>query len=353
MCRSTSGTSGVPLFFMRCEEETMAAKVLAAHSSEADSSYASGAVLHLRHVAHGPIETQSFDARHIFFHGGSLAAFSTIPLLLDGSIRAPQQEDPIRFLFVHVRQFARLTEYLEDVGFDFLSHSLDRVFCAADYMSPQMRDRLERVWKAKITLIFGLSEVLGSNCVEVSPCCYSFNPSVIPELLDCSSDEGSASSGPRTLLLTSLYPFSMATNFIRYNTGDLFSLAHSSEQGNDVYKFEGRASNSIYWNGACIPGRVIFDFFDEVDGISRGFTDREVTYKLGSRYGFPRVAVCRAADKVYEFFFTCRNSSDARVKERFVEKLVSLPELRDAFSADFPFRFTMVSDDKDLPTLAA
>ena len=93
------------------------------------------------------------------------------------------------------------------------------VFTHGDHLSTRSRQLIERILRAEVTDVYGLSEIAGSACMEC-PACGFFHapPIVIPEVLSPSSDAPAERKGEP--VFTTLALFESLQPLIRYRTGD-------------------------------------------------------------------------------------------------------------------------------------
>jgi hypothetical protein len=295
---TTSGTTGHPLVYYRCREELDASRTILERALGAADPAHAPLTLQLLHVAHGPHCLTAPEPDRVFFHSGSRAAFDELMSVLERPYWLGGRERKIEKVLIHVNELKRFTEYYEDQGRSFRHLGIRGIVAVANYISPALRDWVEDRWGAPLTTAYGLSEVAGSPCLEVGArSVYQFSPMVIPELVD-PLDHSPPADGPGLLLLTSLYPFSQMTNFIRYSTGDLFEVAGCSDDGEPIYRFLGRRQHSIVRAGASgkteylLCSARLVDFLDRQPSVRRSWDDGLFSVSLARRTGYNHVR-CR------------------------------------------------------------
>jgi hypothetical protein len=143
----------------------------------------------------------------------------------------------------------------------------------SQYLTKAWRLRLERTWGAPVVDRFGISEVFGgaSQCLNCG--WYHFEPFVIPEVIGAHSGDV-LTEGRGLLAVTALYPFQQAQPLVRYLTGDLVEVTHSSScrPGTTAIKPLGRARygvpkpDSDEW---LVTPASVLEAVDEVKEIER------------------------------------------------------------------------------------
>ena len=107
-------------------------------------------------------------------------------------------------------------------GIDLSRGSVRSIGCTGFPLSGPSLDRIAAAWGASVTAVYSCAELNAA-----APCCslrrgvYHFPPSLMVEVLRPETLEPVADGEDGLLVLTSLYPFQIATPFIRYWTGDI------------------------------------------------------------------------------------------------------------------------------------
>lgn len=149
---------------------------------------------------------------------------------------------------------------------------LDVIYSYSDVLTLRWRELLEKVFKCKVRDIYGMSEVIGSTCVECDSCgMFHFQEIVHPEVISLKNSNDIIDEGIGELVLTSLYPFTQMLPLIRYRTGDLIEVNNNCKSTKGIaFKIIGRKKFSIIFKGELIlPSIYLYELMDGIPDVSR------------------------------------------------------------------------------------
>lgn len=237
----TSGTTGTPLIIHRSHEEiTAIGKFFATLQDPYDGDMP--VVLSLANIVHGsptPVPGQSFVIAGACYDEHT-ATSTRMLLLSDHSL--PGFENRVSVISGPLAQIMYFTQYLLETGVTLDKIGVRYLSVYGDYLSEPYLKYLQDAWKCPIVDKYSLSEIFGGGRrVNSEP--IVFDVHVIPEVVDPDGVPITEGQVGR-LLMTSLYPFVQRQPFIRYETGDLFSV-QTDNHGDFVYTFRGRGLHSL------------------------------------------------------------------------------------------------------------
>ncbi len=213
-----------------------------------------------------------------------------------------------------------------------LETKLTSIVTYAQYLSSHSRKLIEDAFGAPVRDRYGLSEIFG-GASQAKCGWYFFDPSVWPEVV-CPQSGRAIREGRGVLLLTSLYPFQKAQPFIRYNTGDIVEVTHSSatKPGELAIKPLGRERYAVRDGSAStwliVPSDV-YELIDEASWITRSplFLD-SAQVEDSEKIGHPRYHL-RSSDvqgvKAVELWVDVKREElgrAMRISEQLREKLL-------------------------------
>jgi phenylacetate-coenzyme A ligase PaaK-like adenylate-forming protein len=276
LIQHTTGTTGKPLRVYRSAEELRFIRDFFLRTIPTDLREPMPAVLHLADLYHGP-------SLEIPTRAHSVRAGMTDDILLTEAVRllttehdVPGGRQKVSTIVGLVPYIKTFTNYLVETGFDF-SRSTIRVICPlCTIVTPRWRSLLSSVWSAHVVDRYSLAEVFGgaTRCLRCES--FHFDPVVIPEVVNISSQEN-IREGVGALLLTTLFPFVQMQPMIRYWTGDLVEVSLDSCQPDLSVRFKGRISSTPIWERSG-HSKVILcpvDIYECLDGLPDiGVSDR-------------------------------------------------------------------------------
>jgi hypothetical protein len=177
---------------------------------------------------------------------------------------------------------------------------LNAVISFAGLLTARWRQRLEYAWRALVRDRYGLSEIVGGATEDPLSGWYYFDPFVVPEVISnttmCPLREGVG-----ILVLTALYPYQEAQPLVRYVTGDLVQVTHTTPRGNNLLAIRplGRSSFGVHdrtedqW---LLTPRGILEALESFSEIAKEPIFLDAPHVLDKHViGFPRFAVQSAA----------------------------------------------------------
>jgi phenylacetate-coenzyme A ligase PaaK-like adenylate-forming protein len=295
---TTSGTTGgEPLIYYTSKEELDATDTLLAQCAPTEVGEPLPVTLHIHTVDHGPEFLRKRDLKVVHFHTNSANAVHALPHLLKRDFEIDGKQQRIQRIITTVNVFKRLTKYFETLQIEPTDWGLGDIVISGNYLSSHFSAWLESSWGCHIKLVYGLSEIRGSTCVWCSEHGgYHFGPMVIPELVDPLTFE-TIQAGAGLLLLTTLYPFTQCSGFIRYSTGDLMEIVPGQEHdGEPTFVFRGRIGDGLAGRRDRATEYLIFstdlvEFLDRTPEIERGYADAFTVFKFFEEVGYNRARI--------------------------------------------------------------
>ena len=116
-----------------------------------------------------------------------------------------------------------LANLAEAAGIDLPANSVKRLICSAEQVTEAKRDKIERMWGARLYDSFGMTEAGMMGCEsEAGDGFHIWTDMYFIEVLDSETLQPVAEGETGTLVVTPLWT-NNATPFIRWNSGDLVS----------------------------------------------------------------------------------------------------------------------------------
>lgn len=214
--------------------------------------------------------------------------FEFIDQLLQKSFQYAGYEARISTIMSGQDRLKILTAWLLETGIQATRYSVQNLITSASFQTLRWRKLFESTWGARVTDVYGLSEVPGATALQCDVCGgYHFDPCCVPEVVDLFQQEP-IDSGIGSLVLTALYPFVQQQPIIRYWTDDLVAVDRSCPIVDDLrIEFLGRRSQCIFdEDGTCLlePTSVVdaLDSIPEVaiqpDPLITGLASQDVGY---------------------------------------------------------------------------
>ncbi len=117
-----------------------------------------------------------------------------------------------------------LANLAESKGIDLAAGPVNRILCTAEPLSEAKREKLERMWGAKVHDAFGMTEcTMMASEAEAPGDLYIWTDLAFIEVLDQETLEPVAEGEMGTLVVTPLFT-NNATPFLRWNSGDIVSF---------------------------------------------------------------------------------------------------------------------------------
>jgi phenylacetate-coenzyme A ligase PaaK-like adenylate-forming protein len=229
----STGTTGSPLVRVRGLDEVAAYSELASIAAKAGMEEANTRILafsSLSAAVHGAPSGQGLVDALIQIDTSSDAAVERALATLTSSDIPSLRHGYIRHLYGSPSDLLCLTvALLEKFGTTAIANIAQLVALTNQLTSPA-RVALESHWPtATVTSRYSLSEIAG-GATECGDGVFSFDLTVVPDVVELDSDVSTAPGSVGELVLTELYPFSQVQPFIRYRSGDLARLV--SADGN-------------------------------------------------------------------------------------------------------------------------
>lgn len=259
----TSGTTGTPFIIHRSREEINAIGQFFATVQEPCEG-CMPVVLSLANIVHGsptPVPGQSFVIAGACYDEHT-ATSTRMLLLSDHSL--PGFENRVSVVSGPLAQVMYFTQFLLETGVAPDKQGVRYLSVYGDYLSEPYMRYLQDSWKCPIVDKYSLSEIFGGGRrVNSEPTVFDVH--AVPEVV--TADGAPAAEGQvGRLLMTSLFPFVQRQPFIRYETGDLFSV-QSDDNGDDAYVFRGRGVHSLEHPTEAGTYLILgVDLMDTIDG---------------------------------------------------------------------------------------
>ena len=257
--QNTSGSTGELLVMFRSIEEAEFIQefFMRVHASKERTGLRS-LVLSLATPSHGTptaIPSPQFVLSHAIIDNET--ALQTVRILRR-SYTIPGVESRVTLLSGALSQILILTEYIMAENIPAEEFGIQYIIPTGRYVTRRFRTLLEKFWGAVVIDRYSLSEIFGgaTSCGQCGG--YHFDPQVIPEVIDL-KDSRVLDKGVGALVLTSLSPFVQLHPFIRYRTGDLFSL-DPDICAMRSYRFLGRIKHSLF--DPVVPDRILLNGVD-------------------------------------------------------------------------------------------
>ena len=148
-------------------------------------------------------------------------------------------------------------------NFDLAGSSVDRILVSAEPLSASKREKLSKLWNARVRDCYGMTEVMMLGAEDDACDGFRFwSDYCYPEVLNQDTLEPVAEGEAGLLVVTSLVT-NNATPFIRWNTGDIVTMRNGIEHGTayDVFPLIKHTHRTAG--------------FVKVRGVNVGFTDLE------------------------------------------------------------------------------
>lgn len=234
----TGTTTGKPLYLLRGEDEIKrTSDIIHLLNLERDNF-----ILRLFSGNHGP-PSESIIDNGIILPIRFKAHFEFIYEILRDGILTTSGKKKIDILVGGLVGIKRLAQFIQENPRTEDIQPPKVIIVSGTYLTETWRKRLAKLFKTKITQIYGLSEFPQGTAYECSSCGHFHFPfTVFPELIPLNSHLENVGE----LVLSHLYPFAELQPLLRYNTRDLMVKEdYCSVALDNGYSFLGRSKDVI------------------------------------------------------------------------------------------------------------
>jgi phenylacetate-coenzyme A ligase PaaK-like adenylate-forming protein len=313
----SSGTTGKPFITLRGQREQQRIAELFKEMNSERSTRLIERGLQIQNPQHG---TQVSVPAAIRLHSVSVYdryCFTYAVRALVTTFDEPGVEPRCTMIVASERCLRAFVQYLRAKEISFDRDQPRYAVTFGHYVSQHLRNQVRRILGAVIVDRFSLSEVFGGATENPSDGWYTFDPLIVPEVIDL-TDGRPLAEGTGELVLTALYPFQECQPIVRYATGDLVSVTHRGEMfpGELSIKPRGRLAFAVISTVSrelLLSAVDLYESIDCLDWPSRTpvFRDaREVIDPYG--LGDPRYDVQHSVERSKDFVHVRIEAADDR-----------------------------------------
>jgi hypothetical protein len=170
--------------------------------------------------------------------------------------------------------------------------ALRQVLTHGEHLSRRWRATLERILRAQVIDVYGVSEIAGSTCHECSTCGYFHPPPIVVAEVVAPDSDGTVLRTERgELVLTALAPFQVYQPLIRYRTGDIVEVGPPCPAVDDlgfrpVGRLTDRSSAGMH-SALTFPSHLVAEVLDNDPDVARVPYPRLADFGIGPVYGAP------------------------------------------------------------------
>ena len=257
----SGGSTGRPLFYPRTATDIFYGQIgfqraldLAGYTAE--------------DIAHMSMPLGVHPAGHMMARSGSAMGIGMVWAGGGNTLPSATQLDLLRLFqptaWIGMASYGiQLANLARTENFDLSGSSVDRILVSAEPLSASKREKLSKLWNARVRDCYGMTEVMMLGAEDDACDGFRFwSDYCYPEVLNQDTLEPVAEGEAGLLVVTSLVT-NNATPFIRWNTGDIVTMRNGIEHGTayDIFPLIKHTHRTAG--------------FVKVRGVNVGFTDLE------------------------------------------------------------------------------
>jgi phenylacetate-coenzyme A ligase PaaK-like adenylate-forming protein len=271
----TSGTTSfLPKAFLETVEERQALDALGDIFEKDETQI----TLNLYSNKHGSIASHGGREGTVSVPLESRAQFEQVLGLLTRSEEPYSAFPKVSRIVGTLLNIKKLTVELSHREIDTRAFEIRELVVFAHLLTPRWRARLEETWGAKVTELYGCSEMRIANATRCAECShYHMPPWSYAECLDTRTCRPSPVPGTvGSIAVTAFFPFKQLEPRLRYRPGDLIQVASEAcpETGEPGFEVLGRESRALWSSraGQWLTTRGILNELDAFCEINRANT---------------------------------------------------------------------------------